>query len=127
MLRLTSVQVSVALTLEPATLGHRACDPYRLYFPIFDSLSSAPLTEPPKTILSPPWLLVLKLAPQDGPHPLYSNTPANAALRADLILDYLATPQVRAQDTRITLPQGLTVTNMGGNELVFKAGTEGTV
>lgn len=81
--------------------------------------------EPPGTVFSPPWFLVLNLAPQDGPHPLYSNSPANAALRAELLLDYLAADQVRPQDTRITSPGGLTVTNMGGKELVFKAGSGG--
>lgn len=81
--------------------------------------------ESPKTVLSPPLFLVQNLAPQDAPHPLYSNRPANAALRAELLLDYLAPGHVRVHDTRITAPEGLAVTNMGGRKLVFKAGSAG--
>ncbi|XP_042890298.1 uncharacterized protein LOC122265196 isoform X2 [Penaeus japonicus] len=79
----------------------------------------------PKTILSPDFLEVVNLVPQDAPHPLYDDAPKNEALRAEFLLDYLVLEPVDAQDPRIASPEGLTVTNLGGKPLTFTADSEG--
>ena len=79
----------------------------------------------PRTILSPPPFLVYNLAPQDGPHPLYSDTPENTALRAQFLLDYLVEDPISPSDKRIALPEGFTVPNLAKKNLVFKADDAG--
>lgn len=79
----------------------------------------------PKTILSPSYQAMLNLVPQDGSHPLYNDSPENVALRREFVIDYLVQDPVSAQDLRLTQPQGLTVTNLGGRELTFLADAEG--
>ena len=79
----------------------------------------------PRTILSPPPFLVYNLAPQDGPHPLYSDIPENTALRAQFLLDYLVEDPISPSDKRIALPEGFTVRNLAKKNLVFKADDAG--
>ncbi|XP_047483842.1 uncharacterized protein LOC125035460 isoform X2 [Penaeus chinensis] len=79
----------------------------------------------PKTLLSPDFLEVVNLVPQDAPHPLYDDAPKNSALRSEFLLDYLVLEPVSVQDPRIASPQGLTVVNLGGKRLTFKADVEG--
>ncbi|ROT67369.1 hypothetical protein C7M84_014548 [Penaeus vannamei] len=85
----------------------------------------APTFRDDKTLLSPDFLEVASLVPQDAPHPLYDDAPRNSALRSELLLDYLVLEPVSVQDPRIASPEGLTVTNLGGKPLTFKADVEG--
>lgn len=79
----------------------------------------------PKTVLSPDYLKLVTLVPNDAPHPLYDDSPQNSELREQFLLDYLVQDPVSAQDPRLTQPQGLTVSNMGGRDLTFKMDSEG--
>lgn len=90
-------------------------------------LSGVTLFTGPKTVLSPDFLTWVNVVPQDVAHPLYVNSPENVALRTQFLLDYLVQDAVSAQDPRLTQPQGLTVTNLGGRDLTFLAHDDGNL
>ncbi|KAK8733853.1 hypothetical protein OTU49_006211 [Cherax quadricarinatus] len=92
-----------------------------------ESSTSLTDTADPMTILSPDYLEMVNLVPQDSPHPLYDDSADNEALRTQFLLDYLVLEPVIDQDPRLTEPQGLTVTNLAGKELTFKADKDGNV
>lgn len=77
------------------------------------------LSTAPKTVLSPSYLSVTNLAPQDAPHPLYHDAPENEALRDEFLLDYLVQEPVTPIDIRRAQPGSLTATNLAGHKLTF--------
>ncbi|XP_063591584.1 uncharacterized protein LOC134768747 [Penaeus indicus] len=79
----------------------------------------------PKTILSPDFLEMGNLVPQDAPHPLYDDSPKNVALRNEFLLDYLVREPINVQDPNISSPGGIGVTNLAGHQLSFAADSEG--
>lgn len=76
-------------------------------------------------MISPHFLSVVNLVPQDAPHPLYQDAPENVALRDEILLDYLVQDPISSTDTRLSHPGGLTVTNLAGHRLTFKATDSG--
>lgn len=79
----------------------------------------------PGTILTPDYITMVNLVPQDAPHPLYGDAPETAALRREFLLDYLVLEPLDFQDPRMTQPEGLVVTNLGGKELAFSMDANG--
>lgn len=73
----------------------------------------------PQTVLSPNFLSVANMVPQDAPHPLYQDAPENVALRDEILLDYLVQDPISSTDIRNSQPDGLTVTNLAGHRLTF--------
>lgn len=79
----------------------------------------------PQTILSPVAYRMINLAPQDSPHPLYSNEFID--LRTEFLRDYMIQEHVSPDDARMLESEGLTVKNLNGKPLTFKKDAEGKI
>ncbi|XP_069166597.1 uncharacterized protein [Procambarus clarkii] len=72
----------------------------------------------PKTVLSPASGEMRNLVPMDAPHPLYSNEYRD--LRTEFLLDYMVSEAVSPDNAEMLQPEGLSVSNLNGNQLTFK-------
>ncbi|KAG7156458.1 hypothetical protein Hamer_G020770, partial [Homarus americanus] len=84
-------------------------------------------TSDPMTILSPDYLEVMNLVPEDVPNPLFDDSKDSVALVKEFLLDYLVLDPVIDQDSRLARAQGLTLINMAGKELTFRADQDGNI
>ncbi|XP_045625557.2 titin homolog isoform X2 [Procambarus clarkii] len=92
-----------------------------------DSSLSLRDAQVPMMLLSPDFFTMMNLVPQDVAHPLYDDSDENVALRTEFLLDYLVQDPLDTHDPRTTAPEGITVTNLAGKKLTFKAHADGTV
>ncbi|XP_045613367.1 uncharacterized protein [Procambarus clarkii] len=72
----------------------------------------------PKTVLSPASGVLINLVPMDAPHPLYSNDYVD--LRTEFLRDYMVSEAVSPDNAEMLQPEGLSVSNLNGNQLTFK-------
>ncbi|XP_045613363.1 uncharacterized protein [Procambarus clarkii] len=73
----------------------------------------------PKTVLSGD---MRNLVPSDGPNPLYSNDYVD--LRTEFLRDYMVSEAVSPDNAEMLQPEGLSVSNLNGNQLTFKKDAE---
>ncbi|XP_064082892.1 uncharacterized protein LOC135198850 [Macrobrachium nipponense] len=81
----------------------------------------------PMTVISPINDKMQNMVPEDSPHPLYDDSPESVALRTEFLLDYLALDRVSPNDTRISEPEGLKVSNLNQRELLFSNDVDGNL
>ena len=79
----------------------------------------------PRTLLSPEFFLMVNLVPQDAPRPLYHDSAANQELLRLFLNDHMLTESVMFDDPRMAQPEGLSLTNLAGRELVFQTHQDG--
>ncbi|XP_042881321.1 uncharacterized protein LOC122262825 [Penaeus japonicus] len=77
------------------------------------------------TLLSPDYIQVVNLTPQDAPNPLYVNR--YAELRAGLLLDHMLQDAIDTNDPRMGSPNGLRAETFTGKTVVFRRDSLGNI